>query len=186
MGTPPVVGGHTPSMLRQARISAPSSSQGHFSLPQEILGRSDCSESQPLVTNPRYGCSYRAGDGEEITPRAGLGPEERGYGGADCYCELPRIPLLGTSVNKGKKRAGQSIVALALSTPCAPTPSLRLAQGSERRPDLGREEFRLFPGGEVSAPVDLVEVGEVGVRLLDPAARGPPDLAGERGEADRE
>src|SRR5215217_4281077 len=86
-------------MLRQARISAPSSSQGHFSLPQEILGRSDCSESQPLVTNPRYGCSYRAGDGEEITPRAGLGPEERGYGGADCYGELPRILLLGTSVN---------------------------------------------------------------------------------------
>src|SRR5215203_731785 len=87
-------------MLRQARISAPFSSQGHFSLPQEILGRSDCSESQPLVTNPRYGCSYRAGDGEEITPRAGLGPEERGYGGADCYCELPRIPLPRTWVNK--------------------------------------------------------------------------------------
>src|SRR5829696_7845887 len=87
-------------MLRQARISAPSSSQGHFSLPQEILGRSDCSESQPLVTNPRYGCSYRAGDGEEITPRAGLGPEERGYGGADCYLELRRIPLPRTPVNK--------------------------------------------------------------------------------------
>src|SRR5215208_6173777 len=80
-------------MLGQARISAPFSSQGRFSLPQEILGRSDCSESQPLVTNPRYDCSYRAGDGEEITPRAGLGPEERGYGGADCYGELRRILL---------------------------------------------------------------------------------------------
>src|SRR5215213_651180 len=106
--------------------------------------------------------------------------------GESCLGELRREPLPRTPVNKGKKREGRSIVALALSTPCAPTPSLRLAQGSERRPDLGREEFRLFPGGEVSAPVDLVEVGEVGVRLLDPAARGPPDLAGERGEADRE
>src|SRR5215208_573406 len=86
-------------MLGQARISAPFSSQGRFSLPQEILGRSDCSESQPLVTNPRYDCSYRAEDGEEITPRAGLGPEERGYGGADCYCELPRILLPRTPVN---------------------------------------------------------------------------------------
>src|SRR5215212_6244072 len=87
-------------MLRQARISAPSSSRERFSLPQEILGRSDCSESQPLVTNPRYRCSYRAGDGEEITPRAGLGPEERGYKGADCYGELPRIPLPRTLLHK--------------------------------------------------------------------------------------
>src|SRR5215216_2553402 len=101
---PPVVGGHTPSMLGQARISAPFSSQGRFSLPQEILGRSDCSESQPLVTNPRYDCSYRAEDGEEITPRAGLGPEERGYGGVDCYGELRRILLPRTWVNKGKRK----------------------------------------------------------------------------------
>jgi hypothetical protein len=38
----------------------------------------------------------------------------------------------------------------------------------------------------VAAPVDLVEVGEVGVGRLDPAARGPEDLAGEGGEADRD
>ena len=37
----------------------------------------------------------------------------------------------------------------------------------------------------MAAPVDLVEVDEVGVDLFDPAARGPPDLAGEGGEADR-
>ena len=48
------------------------------------------------------------------------------------------------------------------------------------------EELRLLPGGEVTALVDLVEVGDVGVGVLDPAARGPPDLAGEGGEADRE
>jgi hypothetical protein len=37
----------------------------------------------------------------------------------------------------------------------------------------------------VSALVHLVEVAEVGVGVLDPAARGPPDLAGEGGEAHR-
>src|SRR5215207_2733847 len=104
-------------MLGQARISAPFSSRGRFSLPQEILGRSDGSESQPLVTNPRYRCSYRAGDGEEITPWAGLGPEERGYGGADCYCELPRIPLPRRWAKRvSKKGAG----------PYTPPPPFRL------------------------------------------------------------
>jgi hypothetical protein len=38
----------------------------------------------------------------------------------------------------------------------------------------------------MAAPVGLVEVGEGGVGLLGPAARGPEDLAGERGEAGRE
>jgi hypothetical protein len=46
-----------------------------------------------------------------------------------------------------------------------------LPKRPERRPDLGREQLGLFPGGEVAAPIDLVEVGEVAVRLLDPAAR---------------
>src|SRR5215469_10218011 len=62
----------------------------------------------------------------------------------------------------------------------------RSAQGPEGRPDLGREQLGLLPGGEVAAPVDLVEVRQGGVRQLDPAARGPEYLAGERGEADRE
>src|SRR6266566_1074619 len=65
-------------------------------------------------------------------------------------------------------------------------PRLVLSQRRERRPDLGREQLGLFPGGEVAAPAGLVEVGEVGVAQLDPAARGREDLAGERGEADRE
>jgi hypothetical protein len=38
----------------------------------------------------------------------------------------------------------------------------------------------------VAALVSLVEVDEVGGRLLDPAARGPEALAGERGESDGE
>ena len=67
----------------------------------------------------------------------------------------------------------------------AETSSDLFAQRSERRPELGAEKLRLFPRGEVAALVDLVEVGEAGVDRLDPAARGSPDLAGERREADR-
>src|SRR5258708_36862881 len=62
----------------------------------------------------------------------------------------------------------------------------RLAQRSECGAYLLREELGFFPGGEVAALVDLVEVdGDVGVCPLDPAARGTPDFPGERGEADR-
>src|SRR6266480_4298270 len=63
---------------------------------------------------------------------------------------------------------------------------LSLAQRLERCPDLGREHVGLFPGGEVAAPVGLVEIGEGGVRRLDPAAGGPEDLARECDEGDRE
>ena len=41
-------------------------------------------------------------------------------------------------------------------------PEGRLAQGAERRAQLGAEELRLLPGGEVPAPVDRVVVGEAG------------------------
>src|SRR5262245_15256505 len=60
-----------------------------------------------------------------------------------------------------------------------------LPERSERRAELGREQVRLFPGREVTAPVDLVVVSEGGICLLDPAARGRDDLTGERGESDR-
>ena len=56
----------------------------------------------------------------------------------------------------------------------------------ERRAHLLREELRLLPGGEVASVVHLVEVVERGIGLLGPAARGPPDLARERREADRD
>ena len=49
-----------------------------------------------------------------------------------------------------------------------------VTQRPERGSHLVGEELRLLPGGEVAAPVDLVEVGEVGVDRLDPAARGRP------------
>src|SRR5512133_1259747 len=60
------------------------------------------------------------------------------------------------------------------------------AQRPERRPELGREELGLLPRREVTTPVGLIEVDEVWVGLLGPAARGPPDLAREGGEAGRE
>ena len=63
---------------------------------------------------------------------------------------------------------------------------LSLAQRLERRPDLLTEQFRHFPGGEVAALGSLVEVGEGGVALLDPAAGSPEDLVGEGGVANRD
>src|SRR5436305_14085430 len=54
------------------------------------------------------------------------------------------------------------------------------------RSHLGREELGLFPGREVAALVDGVEVDDVRVARLDPAARRPPDLARERREAERD
>src|SRR5437763_15918771 len=60
------------------------------------------------------------------------------------------------------------------------------ANRTERGAEFLGEELRLLPGGEVPALVDLVEVDDVRIRLLDPAARRPPDLAGERRESDRD
>src|SRR5687768_15999230 len=59
-----------------------------------------------------------------------------------------------------------------------------LTQRLERCAHLRREERRFFPCGKVSASIDFFEVAEAGVHRLDPAARGGPDLAGKRGEAD--
>src|SRR5580693_2354992 len=84
----------------------------------------------------------------------------------------------GRSLAGTRRRAGEVV---AVKPGCG----LWSAQRPERRPDLLGEQLGLFPGGEVTALVHLVEVDDVGVRLLDPAARGPPDLAGERREADR-
>jgi hypothetical protein len=61
-----------------------------------------------------------------------------------------------------------------------------LSQRPKRGSHLFGEELRLLPRSEVAAPIDLVEVRDVGVGLLDPAARGSPDLAGKRREADRD
>src|SRR5215211_5580988 len=60
-----------------------------------------------------------------------------------------------------------------------------LPKRPEGRPDFLGEQLGLLPGGEVAAPVDLVEVGDSGENHLDPAARGSPELAGKRREADR-
>src|SRR5262245_50207882 len=64
--------------------------------------------------------------------------------------------------------------------------SSSLAQGPERGAQLAREELRLLPRGEVPTPLGLVEVDDVRIDLLHPAARGAEDLVGERGERNRE
>ena len=63
--------------------------------------------------------------------------------------------------------------------------SLTEAAGTPRAELLG-EELRLFPGGEVAALVDFVEVDEVGVGLLRPAARRLILLAGKDGRGNRD
>src|SRR5262245_691709 len=61
---------------------------------------------------------------------------------------------------------------------------LVLPQGPEPGAHLACEEFGLFPGGEVAALVDLVEVDEVGIGPLRPAARVLVLLAREDGRGD--
>src|SRR5260370_17096065 len=46
-----------------------------------------------------------------------------------------------------------------------------LAQRAELRPDLGREEFRLFPRCEMTALVDLVKRNELVIRAIAPPSR---------------
>jgi hypothetical protein len=48
----------------------------------------------------------------------------------------------------------------------------------ERGAEFFREKLRLFPGREVPALVDLVEIDEVAIGALGPALRRTVDLAG--------
>src|SRR5262245_39795939 len=63
---------------------------------------------------------------------------------------------------------------------------LRSAQRPERRLELGREELRLFPGSEVPATVDLVEVDQVAIGAPGPGLRGPIDILWKDRDAHRD
>src|SRR5690349_22668967 len=63
---------------------------------------------------------------------------------------------------------------------------LRSTHRLERRAQLGREELRLLPRGEVTAVVDFVEVDEVAVRARGPALRRAVDLARKYRYGDRD
>src|SRR5215217_8801698 len=69
---------------------------------------------------------------------------------------------------------------------CTWANTVHLAKRPEARADLFREQLRLLPGRKVPAPVVLVVVDEVGVRLLGPAPRNPVELVGEGAHADRD
>jgi hypothetical protein len=103
------------------------------------------------------------------------------------YGEAPRVSLpLWTRalVASTVPAATMASVLMTMVIAVPQSESSGSAQRSECRTQLGREQLRLLPGGEVAASVDLVEVGEAGVDHLNPAARGSPELAGERREAD--
>src|SRR6478672_13366890 len=85
-------------------------------------------------------------------------------------------PVAPSSEANSPSMGKSTVVVSDMGTPSLP-------QRPERRSDLLGEDLRLLPGGEVSAPGGLVVVGEVRVAGLDPAARGLPNLAGERAEA---
>src|SRR3954452_6533760 len=74
----------------------------------------------------------------------------------------------------------------AVSMVLVTTTSVRGSEGPECGSQLRGEKLRLFPGGEVAAAVDFVEVDEVGVGPLGPAARRLILLAGEDGHGHRD
>ena len=65
----------------------------------QILGKLERSKSQPLDTDRCNGWSYVWGFGGWWGASAVLNALDRGYPGGLCSGVLPRIPLLGTSVN---------------------------------------------------------------------------------------
>src|SRR5712672_3549466 len=50
------------------------------------------------------------------------------------------------------------------------------AKGPERGSELGAEQFRLFPRGEVPAPVEFVVIDKFGIRPLCPTTRSRVEL----------
>jgi hypothetical protein len=61
----------------------------------------------------------------------------------------------------------------------------RLAERPKRRAHLLREELRLFPGGEVSALVDLMEVDQVAIGSPRPCLRGSIDVVRKHRDGDQ-
>jgi len=68
----------------------------------------------------------------------------------------------------------------------APQISDRFAQRSERGPDLGAKQLRLFPGGEVPALIHLVEVDQIAIGASRPCLRGAIDVFRKYRDGDRE
>src|SRR6476620_7526538 len=80
-------------------------------------------------------------------------------------------PVLTRAATRAVEAGGRATRALQLSRQCLDSGILRSAERPERPAQLLAEELRLLPRCEVAA-------------LLDPAARGLPDLAREGREAE--
>src|SRR5258707_13440853 len=104
--------------------------------------------------------------------RAGFTVSSPGRGRLAPSIELGEcgLPLRRKPTSSPDFRLGSSA---RTATTKAMSPS---AQRSEGRPDLGAEEFRLFPRREVAALVDFVEIDELVIAPFDPASRSWPTM----------
>src|SRR5437762_11329313 len=64
-------------------------------------------------------------------------------------------------------------------------PAMTLVQRFDRRTQLGREDFRLFPRRKVAAFVEFVIMDKLRVSLLSPAPWSLVELVWERAHRDR-
>src|SRR5215471_3414644 len=85
----------------------------------------------------------------------------------------------GTATLKGR-------ISVAVPTVLVMTAPVRVSQRPEPGPDLGREDVRLLPGGEVVAAVELVEVDEVRISPLRPCPGRLVDLVREDADGGRD
>src|SRR5215211_300296 len=99
---PERTGGRTAALLNGFQDELPRRPISGKSRVMEILRSPARSKLQPLATNSCYICDYSP---LELGQKGCLaGPIGVGLGphGGDCYGELPRMPLLGTWVNRGQ------------------------------------------------------------------------------------
>src|SRR5262245_23036191 len=96
-------------------------------------------------------------------------------------CESPFLGGLVSGCSTGTPRRPETPVMR-----CEKLLAAALPKRSERGSELGAKQLRLFPGREVAAFVDLVEVGQVAIGAPRPGLRGPVDLLRKHADGDRQ
>src|SRR5262244_147636 len=141
---------------------------------------------QPTQSSPSYtraACARPSRTRRSLADRLCSGSVRESSSWKPMHQQPPKMPLL-----RSNSAANAAHVASSRARTVYAGSAIRFASAecAERRADLFGEELRLFPGGEVAAPVDLVVVDEVGVGPLGPAARRLILLAGEDARGHRD